>query len=68
MTMPQMTGDKLAEEILKIRSDTPIILCTGFSERINKEIADKIGIRKYIEKPLNKRELSFVIREVFDEK
>jgi PAS domain S-box-containing protein len=68
MTMPQMTGDKLVKEILKIRSDMPIILCTGFSEKINRDSAGSIGIRKYIEKPLDKRELSIVIREVLDKK
>jgi len=64
MTMPQMTGDKLTKEVLKIRSDMPIILCTGFSEKINQKNAIEIGIRKYIEKPLNSRELSMAIREV----
>ena len=68
MTMPQMSGDKLTKEILKIRSDMPIILCTGFSEKINKGSSGAIGIRKYLEKPLNKRELSIAIREVLDEK
>lgn len=67
MTMPQMTGDKLSKEILKIRPDMPIILCTGFSEKINKEYASQIGIRKYIEKPLNKRELSIALQEVLFE-
>ncbi len=67
MTMPQMTGDKVAKEILKLRPNIPIIICTGFSEKISQESAGEIGIRKYLEKPLNKRELSIVIREVLDE-
>jgi CheY-like chemotaxis protein len=33
-TMPGMTGDMLAREILRIRSDMPIILCTGFSQTL----------------------------------
>ncbi|MCP3932540.1 MAG: response regulator, partial [Bacteroidetes bacterium] len=68
MTMPQMTGKDLIQEILKIQPDMPIILCTGFSEKINRESAGEIGIGKYIEKPLNKRELSIAVREVLDEK
>jgi len=68
MTMPQMTGKELIQEILKIQPDMPIILCTGFSEKINRESAGEIGIGKYIEKPLNKRELSIAVREVLDEK
>ena len=52
MTMPRMTCDQLTQEILKIRPDMPIILCTGYSNRISEERAQKLGIRKYIEKPI----------------
>jgi len=68
MTMPKMTGAEMAQRLLEIRPDMPIILCTGFSEKISKESAREIGIQKYIEKPLNKRELSIAIREVLDKK
>ncbi len=68
MTMPQMTGDTLVKEILKIRPDMPIILSTGYSEKINRESAVDIGARKYVEKPLDKRELATAIRDVLDEK
>jgi two-component system cell cycle sensor histidine kinase/response regulator CckA len=68
MTMPQMTGDKLTKEILRIRPDMPIILCTGFSGRSTRKMADDIGIRKYMEKPLNRHELSMAIREILAEK
>ena len=66
MTMPKMTGDQLAKEILNIRSDIPIILCTGFSEKISEEKAKGIGVRQYIEKPLNKHDLAVAIRKVLD--
>ena len=66
MTMPVMTGDKLIDAIRKIRPDIPVILCTGFSEKINREISGSLGISKYIEKPMNKYELSFIIRNVLD--
>ena len=39
MTMPSMTGADLAKEILKLRPDIPIVLCTGFSDQINAEKA-----------------------------
>lgn len=64
MTMPHMTGDLLAKRILKISPGTPIILSTGFSSKIDKDRAAKIGIRQYIEKPLNKFQLAKSIREV----
>jgi len=68
MTMPQITGDKLAKHIMEIRPDMPIILCTGYSEKISKDSASRIGILKLIEKPINHRELALAIREVLDTK
>ncbi len=66
MTMPHMTGDKLAQGILEIRPDMPIILCTGYSERISEGSAEEIGFRKYIEKPIDKENLARSVREVLD--
>ncbi|MBW2407816.1 MAG: PAS domain S-box protein [Deltaproteobacteria bacterium] len=68
MTMPQMTGDHLVEEILKIRPDTPTILCTGFSEKIDEEKAEEIGATGYVEKPVDKRNFAIKIRSVLDRK
>ena len=67
MTMPKMTGDVLAQEFLKIRPGLPIILSTGFNEKIDEKKAEGIGIRQYIEKPLNKRILATVVRKALDE-
>ncbi len=66
MTMPVMTGDRLARKLLEIRSDIPIILCTGYNEGISEEKALSIGIRKYVMKPLVKNELASAIRAVLD--
>jgi nitrogen-specific signal transduction histidine kinase/ActR/RegA family two-component response regulator len=68
MTMPKMTGDQLAQEILKIRPDMPIILNTGFNEKIDEEKAKQVGIRQYIEKPLNRTILAKMVRKVLDER
>jgi len=68
MTMPEMSGEQLAKEVLKIRPDIPIILCTGFSERIDDKKAKGIGIRRYIEKPINRSDLAKLVRQVLDEK
>jgi len=67
MTMPKMTGDKLAKEILGIRPEIPIILCSGYSDRIDAEKATAMGIRKYIEKPLDMSDFMISIRKVLDE-
>lgn len=66
MTMPNMTGDKLSLELLKIRSDIPIILCTGYSERISEEKAKSMGIREFVMKPLVMRDLAKTIRDTLD--
>ena len=65
-TMPQMTGLRLAEEILQIRPDIPIILCTGFSESVNGERAKAAGIREYIMKPFSARDLGETIRRALE--
>jgi PAS domain S-box-containing protein len=66
MTMPNMTGDTLFREIRKIRSDIPVILCTGHSEYINDEKALQMGISAYMHKPLHCEDLVNMIRKVID--
>ena len=66
MTMPNLTGDKLAKEIMQIRPDIPIILCTGYTDLITKEAAKHMGIREFIMKPLNRLQLAKTIRKVLD--
>lgn len=66
MTMPDMTGEKLAAEIMNIRCDIPIILYTGYSEHINKERAKAMGIRALIIKPIVRHEMAETIRKVLN--
>lgn len=66
MTMPNMTGLQLSQNILAVRPETPIILCTGFSELLNKEHAKAMGIREYILKPVIKKDIAKIIRKVLD--
>jgi DNA-binding NtrC family response regulator len=68
MTMPHMTGDKLAARILEIRKDIPIILCTGFTEAISKDQAISMGIRAFISKPLAMDALCQTIRTLLDKR
>jgi len=65
-TMPGMTGVDLAKEVLAIRADMPIIMCTGFSELVDARKAEAIGIRAFAMKPLTKREIAITIRKVLD--
>ncbi len=66
MTMPRMTGDKLAIEILKIKKDIPVILCTGYNENISEKKAIQLGIKRYVQKPMGGTGLISLIREVLD--
>jgi len=66
MTMPNMTGKELAKELMAIRSDIPIVLCTGFSEQIDKDKAKAIGISAFVMKPIVMHEIAVTIREVLD--
>jgi PAS domain S-box-containing protein len=66
LTMPELTGDRLATELFAIRADIPIILCTGFSELITADEAKALGIRQLINKPVVMTQLAEVVRQVLD--
>ena len=66
MTMPGMTGDRLAKKFIEIRHDIPVILCSGYSEHISEDKAKKMGIREFVMKPLEMNELARTIRKVLD--
>ncbi|MBX7256317.1 MAG: response regulator [Candidatus Hydrogenedentes bacterium] len=51
-TMPQLTGIDMAREMLQIRPDIPIILCTGYSEKVSEEVVYEAGIRALLSKPI----------------
>ena len=65
-TMPYMSGEGLACELLKLRPDIPIILCTGFSHTMSPEKAKALGIRAFLMKPITYTDLAHTIRKVLD--
>ena len=65
-TMPEMTGQEPAGEVLAIRPDTPVIMCTDFSSLVDADIARAVGIRAFALKPLTSREIAKMIRKVLD--
>jgi PAS domain S-box-containing protein len=67
MTMPKMTGDKLACELLRIRPDIPVILCTGYSELTSPKKAAAMGIKGYLTKPVSMNALSGMVRKLLDD-
>ncbi len=66
LTMPGITGIELARELMKIRPDIPLILCTGFSEDISEEEVKSLGFREYIKKPILRDLLAKAIRDILD--
>jgi CheY-like chemotaxis protein len=68
MTMPGLTGKGLAEELMKIRPDIPIMLCTGYSDLITEEEARNLGITEFIMKPISLREFSQAVRKALNKK
>jgi len=66
LEMPNMAGDKLSAELIKIRPDIPIILCTGFSRRLTEEKALSIGIKGFLQKPIIKLQMAKMIRKMLD--
>ena len=66
MSMPKMSGDRLAEEINKIRADVPVLLCSGLSANRKDKEKMALGVKGFIIKPIIMKELSGKIREILD--
>jgi CheY-like chemotaxis protein len=64
MTMPHMTGIDLAREILTIRPNTPIILCTGFSDTVDENNIKLLGIKELLMKPVSMHDLAVAARKI----
>jgi YesN/AraC family two-component response regulator len=66
-TMPHMAGDALALELLEIRPDIPVIIVSGYSDKINAETAIEMGFKAFAYKPVSRNELAKMVRQVLDE-
>jgi PAS domain S-box-containing protein len=66
-TMPFLTGENLGKEMMRIRPDIPVILCTGYADFISSERAKETGFRGFIMKPFTVREGAELMRRVLDE-
>jgi PAS domain S-box-containing protein len=62
-TMPTLTGTDLYREIRRIRSDMPIILCTGYSEKVMDEGALDPGV-ELLRKPFGMKQIAGLIRDI----
>jgi signal transduction histidine kinase/ActR/RegA family two-component response regulator len=67
MTMPRMNGATLIQNILNIRPDIPVILCTGFSELVNEAKARALGVTAFVMKPLARKSIAKLVRTALDD-
>ncbi len=61
-SMPEMNGDRLAEKLLEIRPDIPIIMCTGTND-LDWQQVSALGVRAYLEKPVERARMAETIRK-----
>ncbi len=66
MTMPHMTGDRLALELMSVRPELPVVICTGYSEKITEDLLERGNIKALILKPIIRNELLVSIRTILD--
>jgi CheY-like chemotaxis protein len=66
MTMPELTGDRLAAQAKQLRPDLPVILLTGYSEKIQGQTGKDLGVEGLLFKPVDKVELAATIRTILE--
>jgi len=66
-TMPIMDGARLSIEMMQIRPNLPIVLCTGYSSVMSEKRAKDLGVKELVQKPLRTKEIAQIIRKVLDE-
>lgn len=66
MAMPKMIGTELSQKILEIRPDIPIIICSGYSENLDKENAKGLKVSKFLDKPLLITDLIKSVEELLE--
>jgi CheY-like chemotaxis protein len=65
--MPNMRGDQLAEEILKLRPKLPLVICSGYSESLNVDKVQSLGVREFLQKPLDFKMFSELLKKLVKE-
>ena len=64
MSMPRLTGDKLAQKMLALRPGTPVIICTGYSDPVFREDVARLGIRECLMKPYDISQLTRTVHRI----
>ena len=68
MVMPKMTGNILAKKLIEIKPDLPVILCSGYTDDIDKDTIEQIGIAQYLTKPFSMADFAKSIRKALEKK
>ncbi len=63
-TMPGMSGAELSRAVLAVLPGLPVVLCTGYSEHIDAESAQALGVRCFLRKPFDSQELLAALADV----
>ncbi len=63
MTMPNMTGDVLANEILKINPRMRVIICSGYHRKVDPKRICSLGARAFLQKPFDMKTLAIKVRQ-----
>ena len=66
LTMPGLSGDKLARKLLEVRPEVPIMLMTGYSDRCTDEMLEACGVFSFLKKPVSKADLASSVRLALD--
>jgi CheY-like chemotaxis protein len=65
--MPNMTGDQLAGELISIRPEIPVIICTGFCDENDEKRYMDLGVKGFLKKPVATGDIAEMVRKVLDE-
>ncbi|MBN2081025.1 cache domain-containing protein [bacterium] len=66
-SMPELSGKQLAQAILEIRPEIPVVLCTGYSQPFPAQEAAQLGIKAYLSKPISRLDLAAALRLALDD-
>ena len=66
MTMPELTGDRLTNEVRLLRPDLPVIICTGYNRRLSDYHPESLSVQAILMKPVEQQDLARTVREVLD--
>jgi CheY-like chemotaxis protein len=65
-SMPRLSGTDLSMAIREIRPDIPVILTSGFHEKINEKSMEEMGLTAMMMKPIGLNDLARLMRKILE--